>query len=78
MRNTGRGMLIRTIEDIDRNLALIGAAAAKVRAWFAAHNGEPLDLLRQMKFDPVGFHPIEDRELNLVEQINQTWTYAVA
>jgi hypothetical protein len=26
----------------------------------------------------VGFHPVEDRPLNLVEQINQTWTFAVA
>jgi len=71
-------MLVRTMEDIDRNLALIGVAAAKVQAWFAAHTGEPLDLLRQMKFEPVGFHPIEGHELNLVEQLNQTWTYAVA
>ncbi|OJU31185.1 MAG: hypothetical protein BGN89_17505, partial [Alphaproteobacteria bacterium 64-6] len=29
-------------------------------------------------FDLIGFHPIEDRPLNLIEQINQTWTYAVA
>jgi hypothetical protein len=31
-----------------------------------------------MKFLPVGFHPIEDRSLNIVEQINQTWTCGVA
>jgi hypothetical protein len=31
-----------------------------------------------MKFEAVGFHPIEDRPLNFVEQINQTWTYVVA
>lgn len=35
-------------------------------------------MLRRMKFEAIGFHPIEDRPLNLVEQINQTWTYAVA
>jgi hypothetical protein len=35
-------------------------------------------MLRQMKFKPVGFHPIEGHALNLVEQINQTWTYTVA
>lgn len=40
--------------------------------------GDPLDMLKRMKFDPVGFHPVEDRPLNMVEQINQTWTYAVA
>ena len=31
-----------------------------------------------MKFDTIGFHPIGDHALNVVEQINQTFTYAVA
>ena len=31
-----------------------------------------------MKFDTFGRHPIEDRPLNLVEQINQTWTFVAA
>jgi hypothetical protein len=35
-------------------------------------------MLKRMKFEAIGFHPIEDRSLNVVEQINQTWTYAVA
>jgi hypothetical protein len=71
-------MLVRTMEDIDRYLGLISQAAAKVRDWFAAQTGDPLDMLRQMKFETVGFHPIEGHALNLVEQINQTWTYTVA
>jgi hypothetical protein len=44
----------------------------------AAHHGDPLDLLRKMKFEEIGYHPVEDRRLNLIEQVNQTWTYAVA
>jgi hypothetical protein len=28
-----------------------------------------------MKFGPSGFHPAEDRSLNLIEQVNQTFTY---
>jgi hypothetical protein len=31
-----------------------------------------------MKFETVGFHPIEGHALSLVEQINQTWTFLVA
>jgi hypothetical protein len=31
-----------------------------------------------MKFETVGFHPIQGHALNVVEQINQTWTYVVA
>ena len=63
---------------MDRNLDLIRGSAARAQAWIVSHRGDPLDLLRQMKFQPVGFHPIEDRPLNLLEQLNQTWTYAVA
>lgn len=49
-----------------------------MQQWTAQHGGSCLDLLRDMKFAPVGFHPIDGRPLNLIEQINQTWTYAVA
>ena len=59
-------------------MALIQGSAARVHDWVAAQTGDPLDMLRRIKFEPVGRHPVEDRPLNLVEQINQTWTYAVA
>lgn len=69
---------IRCIDDADRLMALIRGSASRVHDWVAAQTGDPLEMLRRMRFDPVGFHPVEDRPLNLVEQINQTWTYAVA
>ncbi len=31
-----------------------------------------------MKFETRGFHPIHGHALNIVEQINQTWSYTVA
>ena len=31
-----------------------------------------------MKFEMAGFYPIQGHALNVVEQINQTWTYVVA
>jgi len=31
-----------------------------------------------MKFEQIGFHPIDGRALNLIEQINQTFTFLVA
>jgi hypothetical protein len=71
-------MLIQTVQEVDHYLDQIRKSAASAHAWIAAQSGDPLDLLRRLKFDEVGFHPIEDRPLNLVEQINQTWTYAVA
>lgn len=71
-------LVVRTPADVDRYLHLVRASAARAQAWVISHRGDPLDLLRQMKFHAVGFHPVEDRPLNLIEQLNQTWTYAVA
>ena len=62
----------------DRYMDQLRASARRVRDWVATQSDDPLDLLRRMKFDPVGYHPIEDRSLNFIEQINQTRTFAVA
>ena len=48
------------------------------RSWLAEQSGDPLEMLRRIKFEPVGFHPIEGHALNIVEQVNQTWTFCVA
>lgn len=72
------GITVRTERDADDLMDLIRASALRAQDWLSAQKGEPLDILKRMKFDPIGFHPIEGRALNLVEQINQTWTYAVA
>ena len=71
-------LTVQTVADVDRHMGQLRASARRVRDWVAAQSGEPLDLLRRMKFDPVGYHPIEDRSLNFIEQVNQTWTFAVA
>ncbi len=39
---------------------------------------KPLESLAIMKFGQIGSHPLEDRSLNLIEQLNQTFTYLVA
>jgi hypothetical protein len=72
------GTVIRTGADADALMERIRASARRAHDWVAAQSGDPLDMLRRMKFEQVGFHPVEDRMLNLVEQINQTWTFAVA
>jgi hypothetical protein len=69
---------VRTVADVDRYLDLVRASAARAQQWVANHSGDPLDLLRYMKFEQIGFHPVEDRALNIIEQINQTWTFVVA
>ena len=37
-----------------------------------------IEVLRRMKFTKIARHPLADRPLNLVEQINQTWTCLVS
>jgi hypothetical protein len=69
---------VQNSTDVDHYMDQLRNSARRVQAWVAAQSGDPLDLLRRMKFDPVGYHPIEDRQLNFLEQINQTWTFAVA
>lgn len=71
-------LIVRAVGEADHLLAALRASAARAQAWIASQSGDPLDLLRRMKFEQVGFHPLEDRPLNIIEQINQTWTFAVA
>jgi hypothetical protein len=69
---------VQSVEDVDRYMDRLRASARRAQEWLAAQSGDPLDLLSKIKFDTVGYHPIEDRSLNFIEQINQTWTFAVA
>jgi hypothetical protein len=69
-------LTIRSQDDAARLMEVVRASALRVRDWMASQTGDPLETLRKMKFEPIGFHPVEDRALNFVEQINQTWTFA--
>ena len=41
-------------------------------------NQSSMAALASMKFEELGFHPVEDRRLNLIEQVHQTFTYLVS
>lgn len=71
-------LVIRNTKDADRLMNAVRTSARRAQERIASLSGEPLDILRLMKFEQIGFHPLEDRSLNLVEQIDQTWTFAVA
>lgn len=72
-------MLVKTDEDIERHLRDVRQAAAATQIWIANQiSGDPLVAMRHMKFDLVGQHPVNGHKLNIVEQINQTWTYIAA
>ena len=71
-------LTVRNADDADCLMRKVRVAAVHVQDWIAAQSGDPLDILRRMKFKQIGIHPITHHCLNLSEQINQTWTFAVA
>jgi hypothetical protein len=68
-------LIVQTVEDTDRLMAKVWEAAESAQKWIGTQTGDPLDMIRRIKFESVGFHPIDHRSLNLIEQINQTWTF---
>lgn len=71
-------MLVRTPEEIDHHLGSITAAAEALVASLRLEDRSPLELVRALKFAPIGRHPVDGHALNAVEQVNQTWTYLAA
>lgn len=72
---------ITDLDDIERCKGLaIGAArqASDTLRVLCEVDRPPLELLAALKFLQCGRHPMEDRSLNLVEQVNQTFSMLVA
>jgi len=67
---------LRSPEDLSRLRDRVAAATLRtLDALRALCELDPIAALAQLKFSESGWHPLEDRPLNLVEQINQTFTY---
>lgn len=69
---------VRSVADIEARRANIEDSAVRACAALRALPADPLQALARLKFDLVGCHPIEPRPLNIVEQVNQTFTCLVA
>ena len=71
-------LTVRDLSELDELQDRIRQSADHAHEWIQAQT-EPLEMLRAMKFEMAGFDPMKpDRRMNLIEQINQTWTFAVA
>jgi len=64
--------------DIEEALERIEDSALRAQKALSALPFSPLHALEALKFSPIGSHPLEDRPLNIIEQVNQTFTYLVA
>lgn len=69
---------IFTQSDVEKALRSIEESAVRAQNALAALPSQPMQRLAAMKFNPIGYHPLEDRPLNVIEQVNQTFTYLVA
>ena len=69
---------VKTVQDLTELAQPIRVAAdGTVRALrdILSNEGDSLQVLRMMKFEEIGHHPTESRRLNIIEQVNQTFSY---
>lgn len=69
--------IVRCSDDLSALEALVVESSRKAASALSQVLAEskPLNALARVKFEQVGFHPIQDRALNFIEQINQTFTF---
>jgi hypothetical protein len=69
---------LHKIEDIDTYIEDLRSSADEAQLKLAeiSEKAEPLDFLYRIKFEGIGCDPFNtQRPLNLIEQVNQTFTY---
>jgi hypothetical protein len=69
---------IRNTAEVDELAGQVRASATKLQAWITSFEGDGIGLLRALKFEQIGFHPLDGHALNAIEQVNQMWTYLAA
>ena len=73
-----RRSVIRTVHDAEALHARVLRGAEHTAAWLQSFTGSPLDLLKALRFQPVGHDPLTGEPLNVIEQLNQTFTILVS
>jgi len=74
----GKRLTVTSSEDLEDRIAAICQSASKaikkIRPLLGAD--DPLDVLKTLRFTEAGYDPLDpNRDLNLIEQLNQTFTY---
>jgi hypothetical protein len=73
-----RRAIITSIADAEALHAQVLSGAERTAAWLRAFAGTPLELLTALRFKTVGHDPLTGEALNVVEQLNQTFTILVS
>src|SRR5438034_8800186 len=69
-----RRPVIRSANDVETLHGQVRRAAERTVAWLRGFTGSPLELLTEMRFQTVGHDPLTGKALNVIEQLNQTFT----
>ncbi len=69
---------VNTLEEIRAARRMVHAHADQTVQALQSLSETSVDFLAKLKFGKIGLHPLEDRPLNFVEHLNQTFTYLVA
>jgi hypothetical protein len=72
-----RRPIVRTIADAEGMRAQMLDAATRTAGWLRDFPGEPMALLKALRFELVGHDPLTGEPLNVIEQLNQTFTILV-
>jgi hypothetical protein len=73
-----RRRIIRSVSEAAALHAIVLNSAERTAVWLRGFKGSPLDLLTALRFQMVGHDPISGKALNMIEQINQTFTILVS
>ena len=68
---------IHTVAEAETIFAQVVDSAARTAAWLRSFDAEPMALLKALRFEMVGHNPLTGDPLNVVEQLNQTFTILV-
>ena len=72
-------LAVKNSSEIDAQIEIVKESARQAVEKLQELCGlAPMEFFWRVKFDPVGFHPLELRRINIIEQINQIWTYLAA
>jgi hypothetical protein len=69
---------IESAEKIGELLEKARLSAKQAHEHLLSTSIDSVDLMFSLKFEPIGSHPITHHKINLIEQINQFWTFVTA
>jgi hypothetical protein len=72
-----RRPVITTVAEAEAIRVKVIASAARTAAWLRGFSDDPMLLLRKLRSETVGHDPLTGEPLNMVEQLNQTFTILV-